>query len=405
MNLQLCNAYIIFSLGFAFHVELLNSKGNLSTNVFARTQQPNTASLKGEVTNCLTKKHILRDYVCNPGIFPTILNDSNFRKFNYRSELLTNLSFWFDLTQFDLSGRSYEMNDLNSIRHYHQLALLYQDDIVRNPRPRGCCCCQDKSSFVLKGIPCCDARILLRRINFHAMYTRFGSWKYLATLKQEIMFSLKWLWQVVDTKVPSAYYKLTDHRSQIRNYVFDVIRSTVPRLELDEAFESKDSVAHAVKNQLSTLMSEYGYEILVALVTDISPDPTVKHAMNEINASMRLREAAKEKAEAEKILQVKSAEADAESKYLSGLGVARQRKAICDGLKDTVSEFSSQVPGASPTDVMDLLLLTQYFDMMKDVGGKRKSNSAIFIPHGPHAIQDLREQLSASFNKGLGKST
>eukprot|EP01042_Synura_sphagnicola_P002171 gene2171-2592_t len=117
-------------------------------------------------------------------------------------------------------------------------------------------------------------------------------------------------------------------------------------------------------------MSEYGYEILVALVTDLNPDKSVKNAMNEINAAGRLREAAKEKAEAEKILQVKSAEAEAESKYLSGLGVARQRKAIVDGLRDTVTEFSAQVPGAGATDVMDLLLLTQYFDMMRDVGGK-----------------------------------
>eukprot|EP01041_Mallomonas_annulata_P005689 gene5689-11476_t len=285
---------------------------------------------------------------------------------------------------------------------------------------RGCCCCQCVQEMNAGVIENCGKFSRVAGAGFFCIFWPFENIKAVLSLKiwqLEVSCDTKTKdnvfvkvvvavqYKVVDTKVPSAYYKLTDHRSQIQSYVFDVIRSTVPRLELDEAFESKDSVAHSVKNQLSTLMSEYGYEILVALVTDISPDPTVKHAMNEINASMRLREAAKEKAEAEKILQVKSAEADAESKYLAGLGVARQRKAICDGLKDTVSEFSSQVPGASPTDVMDLLLLTQYFDMMKDVGGKGKTNSAIFIPHGPHAIQDLREQLSASFNKGLGKSS
>eukprot|EP00607_Mallomonas_marina_P010536 CAMPEP_0182418280 /NCGR_PEP_ID=MMETSP1167-20130531/2755_1 /TAXON_ID=2988 /ORGANISM="Mallomonas Sp, Strain CCMP3275" /LENGTH=286 /DNA_ID=CAMNT_0024592423 /DNA_START=46 /DNA_END=906 /DNA_ORIENTATION=+ len=204
-------------------------------------------------------------------------------------------------------------------------------------------------------------------------------------------------YRVVESKVPSAYYKLTDHRAQITSYVFDVIRSAVPRLELDEAFASKESVAETVKSQLSNQMSEYGYEILVALVTDLNPDQAVKNAMNEINAASRLREAAKEKAEAEKILLVKAAEADADSKYLSGLGVARQRKAIVDGLKSTVNEFSEQVPGASASDVMDLLLLTQYFDMMKDVGGKGKSNGSIFLPHGPQAINDLRQQLKHSF--------
>jgi len=211
-------------------------------------------------------------------------------------------------------------------------------------------------------------------------------------------------YQVVKDKVPSAYYKLTDARAQIQSYVFDVIRSTIPRLELDEAFVSKDHVATSVRDQLSQLMAEYGYEIIAALVTDMNPDPTVKSAMNEINAQQRLREAAKERAEAEKILQVKAAEADAEAKYLAGWGVARQRKAVVEGLKATVNEFSSAVPGSSAASVMDLLLLTQYFDMMKEVG-KGKTNSSIFIPHGPQAIQDLREQLKGSFGKGVtGKS-
>ena len=115
-------------------------------------------------------------------------------------------------------------------------------------------------------------------------------------------------YKVVETKVPSAYYNLTDHKSQLRSYVFDgesrnsnlkylmgwhlharhfllVIRSSLPRLELDEAFASKGEIANAVKNQLSSLMTEYGYEILVALVTDLNPDQTVKNAMNEINGN------------------------------------------------------------------------------------------------------------------------
>lgn len=212
-------------------------------------------------------------------------------------------------------------------------------------------------------------------------------------------------YQVVKDKVPSAYYSLTDHRSQIQSYVFDVIRSTVPRLELDEAFASKDHVANTMKAQLSQLMAGYGYEIIAALVTDMTPDPAVRSAMNEINAQQRMREAAKEKAEAEKILQVKAAEADAEAKYLAGWGVARQRKAIVEGLKTTVNEFSAAVPGSNASSVMDLLLLTQYFDMMKEVG-KGKANGSIFIPHGPQAIQDLRDQLRGSFGTGVaGKST
>ena len=94
-------------------------------------------------------------------------------------------------------------------------------------------------------------------------------------------------YRVIPEAVVSAFYKLTDHKQQIKSYVFDVIRSTVPKMELDTAFESKTVIADAVKDQLAHLMVEYGYEILVALVTELMPEPKVKNAMNEINGSNR----------------------------------------------------------------------------------------------------------------------
>lgn len=141
-------------------------------------------------------------------------------------------------------------------------------------------------------------------------------------------------------------------------------------------------------------MKDYGYEILNTLVTDLSPDARVKASMNEINASKRLKEAASHKAEADKVQQVKAAEADAEARYLSGLGVARQRKAIVSGLQASISEFSEEVDGVTSKDVMDILLLTQYFDTLKDVG----ANSMI-LEHEPASVNMLQNQV----NKTLGK--
>jgi regulator of protease activity HflC (stomatin/prohibitin superfamily) len=169
-------------------------------------------------------------------------------------------------------------------------------------------------------------------------------------------------YRVVTESAYDAWYRLTNPTSQIQAYVFDVIRSTVPRLELDAAFESKDDIARAVFEQLQNVMKDYGYAIVNTLVTDLSPDNKVKASMNEINAARRLKEAASHQAEADKIRQVKGAEAEAEARYLSGLGVARQRKAIVEGLQSSVSAFSDEVEGATPRDVMDILLLTQYFD-------------------------------------------
>ena len=166
-------------------------------------------------------------------------------------------------------------------------------------------------------------------------------------------------YEAIIAKAWHAYYRLANPEQQIQAYVFDVVRSTLPRMDLDESFASKETLAVSVKQHLDDTMMEYGYHICKALVTDISPDARVKMSMNEINASRRLREAAKEKAEADKIVHVKAAEADAESKYLSGVGVARQRQAIVNGLQDSIIEFSGEIAGTTPKDVMDLLLLTQ----------------------------------------------
>ncbi|MCD7465945.1 HIR complex subunit [Datura stramonium] len=147
---------------------------------------------------------------------------------------------------------------------------------------------------------------------------------------------------------------------------------------LDAAFGQKNEIAKAVEEELEKAMSAYGYEIVQTLIVDIEPDIHVKRTMNEINAAARLHIAANEKAEAEKILQIKKAEGEAESKYLSGLGIARQRQAIVDGLRDSVLAFSENVPGTSARDVMDMVLVAQYFDTVKEIGATSKSLQCLF---------------------------
>lgn len=202
-------------------------------------------------------------------------------------------------------------------------------------------------------------------------------------------------YRVLANAAYDAYYRLTDPRNQIQSYVFDVVRSTVPRMDLDEAFVSKDEVGSAVLAQLRDVMKDYGYEINKTLVTDLSPDNRVKASMNEINASRRLKEAASHKAEADKVKQVKAAEAEAEARYLSGLGVARQRKAIVSGLQESVGAFSSEVEGATPKDVMDILLLTQYFDTLAAVGA-----NSLIIEHDPASVASLRQSVGGAFLTG-----
>jgi regulator of protease activity HflC (stomatin/prohibitin superfamily) len=197
---------------------------------------------------------------------------------------------------------------------------------------------------------------------------------------------------VLPDRVYDAFYKLDDAHRQIRSYVFDVVRAQVPKIKLDDVFEKKDDIAEAVKVELSHVMEGFGYGILKALVTDIEPDPRVKEAMNEINAAQRMRVAANEKGEAERILKVKLAEGDAQSKALQGKGIADQRQAIVAGLRDSVDEFQRSVPGTTAKDVMNLVLMTQYFDMLKEIGASSRSN-AILIPHSPGNLSTLTDQI------------
>jgi len=205
-------------------------------------------------------------------------------------------------------------------------------------------------------------------------------------------------YQVIREKVYQAFYSLTNTQQQITAHVYDVMRSQLPTLELDAVFEAKEDLALAVKNALQEQMSEYGYQILQALITDIDPDNRVKQAMNEINSAKRLKFAVAEKAEGQKILQVKSAEAEAEAKYLSGVGVAKQRKAIVDGLRTSIVDFSEGVQGATSKDVMDLLLLTQYFDCVRDVGSAKHCKTT-FVPSGNAAGAGIRNSLVADAAK------
>ena len=200
---------------------------------------------------------------------------------------------------------------------------------------------------------------------------------------------------VLTEKVYDAFYKLDDPVNQIKAFVFDVVRARVPKIKLDDVFEKKDEIASAVKSELSQVMDDFGYGIVKTLVTDIDPDAKVKEAMNEINAAQRMRVAASEKGEADKIIQVKSAEADAESKALSGKGIADQRRAIVEGLRESVNEFQRTIEGTSAADAMNLILMTQYFDTLKDLGNASKTNT-ILIPHSPGGLADLASQLRDS---------
>ena len=195
--------------------------------------------------------------------------------------------------------------------------------------------------------------------------------------------------------VYDAFYKLANPEAQIKSYVEQVILGHVPGMTLDEVFASQSSIAAAVKQELDADMTGFGYEIVNVLVTDIVPDAKVKSAMNDINAAQREQVAANARGEAEKILVVKKAEAEAESKALQGQGIANQRKAIIEGLQVSIEQFQKVVEGASAREVMQLVMVTQYFDTLKSIGESDRTNT-LFLAHSPGAVKDVSELILQS---------
>ncbi|EKX33581.1 hypothetical protein GUITHDRAFT_81255 [Guillardia theta CCMP2712] len=162
------------------------------------------------------------------------------------------------------------------------------------------------------------------------------------------------------------YFKLRDPHKQISAFVDDCIRSHIPSMSLDEAFEAKETLVDAVKNKLHESMRAYGIIVHQALVTDMKLEQSIMMAMNTINAARRNREAAIEIAEGNKILQVRAAEADADAKYLSGKGIALMREAISNGFKNSIESMKSRCCGLEPSEVVEMMLVTQYMDILKD---------------------------------------
>lgn len=201
--------------------------------------------------------------------------------------------------------------------------------------------------------------------------------------------------EIIQKKAKEAIYKLNNPEIQIDSYVSSVVRGQVPKLKLDEVFISKDMIAQAVKSELVHHMEEFGYCIHSVLVTDIDPDAKVKLAMNEINAAKRLREAATDKAEAAKIMQVKAAEADAESKFLQGQGIARQRAAIVEGLR---SSLGGDEKDMDVVKVRELLLITQYFDTLEKMS--HGNATTIFMPHTVGGMNEIAEQIQKGIMSG-----
>lgn len=210
----------------------------------------------------------------------------------------------------------------------------------------------------------------------------------LVTVKTAVQY------RVNKKKIKEAKFDIVDPENQIQAYVDSVLRSFLPTLDLDEAFSAKDHIMNEIHESVRKSMARYGHDILKVLITDLQPEASVQQAMNAINKAKREREAATEQAEAQKLIAVKAAEADAQAKFLSGEGMARMRIAMSQGIKQSMQEMSSA--GLSPQEAMHMMVTTQYIDTLKDFANNPNCGS-IMVPHGPGATANIEAQVRDGF--------
>ncbi|MDR1852375.1 MAG: SPFH domain-containing protein [Propionibacteriaceae bacterium] len=204
-----------------------------------------------------------------------------------------------------------------------------------------------------------------------------------------VRISVSTQYRVDPNKIVAAFYELSNPEMQIASYIEDSIRSALPTLNLDEAFERKDDIAVQVSHHLMESMSAYGYYIVKTLITAIEPALAVKESMNDINAAQRKRVAAQELAEADRIRVVTAARAEAEKDQLHGQGIANERREIVNGLSESFKELAES--GLNQEQIFSILLANQYIDALETFAVK--GNSTIFLPGSPTGADEFRNAV------------
>jgi len=185
----------------------------------------------------------------------------------------------------------------------------------------------------------------------------------------------------------ASVYRTQNPEQQIKDNAEQFFRIQVAAIEMDNLFNLGLSITRQCQQVLNSAMNHYGYIIKKVVIRDISPEESVRKAMNDIVVSEKSRIAIFTKADAAKAVQIKNAEADSEVSRLQGEGVAKQRSALMAGIKKSVELFD-----AEPAQIMSMLMMTQYTDMIKD-SVNHAGNVTISLSAAPTSAIQLEDQI------------
>lgn len=181
-----------------------------------------------------------------------------------------------------------------------------------------------------------------------------------------------------------AFYELAEPREQISSFILNNVRQSAAKMTLEELFQNRDKLQLVVLEELAARFSAYGYIIEAVLVDQPQPSAEVQESFNRVIASQRLLDAARNEGEATRIKLVKEAEAEAESKRLQGEGIANMRKAIAEGIEDSMLTIKKAAPKLSDAEIMAFLTDTNRLDTISGAA-----------THGNMIVVDMQDASAA----------
>lgn len=188
-------------------------------------------------------------------------------------------------------------------------------------------------------------------------------------------------------------YSLSNRSDSIGAIIENSLRTYIAKETHEGILEKKEELAMHIRTDVEKQFSDWGMSIYSFQITGVSFPETITRAMSEVVASEQLKKAAENKGEATKIQAVKEAEAQKETKRLQGEGIALERKAIAEGLKSSIQIVEGAgATKQSTSEIMSILILTQYLDTLKGIGAGSNSK-VIFMDSNINKTNDLTQQL------------
>lgn len=170
-----------------------------------------------------------------------------------------------------------------------------------------------------------------------------------------------------------SIFLIDDARTMMKATIDEQLRAMISTFTHKDIFGKREEIGNSIEERLREKLSSFGMKLDSIQVRDVKLESNVMIAMNRVVETEKLKEASINEWEAKKILQVKQAEAERDSKILLGQGMAGQRKEIAKGFKEAVDMIRSSDDSLDGAKVLNFLLDSSRIETLGNIGTTDKT--------------------------------